>query len=246
MIGRWQTLFVLFATILPMVGCKTWNPTATSGSQEAPLAVSVAKNEVSPKVKACLVTAQTLHQEGHYRESALLLERARAEAPNAHDYSRQLAVLYDELGISDKAEHEFILALAKTPNDADLHNDFGFFYLQRSDHVRAEQQFRKALQIAPEHQRAKSNLARSLFKQNRLEEAYATYEQAVGAANAHHNMGVLFSQAGRDHEARMAFQEAIAADPKLDMSREFLASLDNLPEIANRQRTRSSGGNQLR
>jgi len=246
MIGRWQALFILFATILPMVGCKTWNPTAPSGSKEAPLAASVAKTEVSPKVKACLVTAQTLHQEGHYREAALLLERARAEAPNAHDYSRELAVLYDELGITDKAEHEFTLALAKAPNDADLHNDFGFFYLQRSDHVRAEQQFRKALQIAPQHQRAQTNLARSLFKQNRLEEAYATYEQAVGAANAHHNMGVLFSQAGQDHQARMAFQEAIAADPKLDMSREFLASLDNLPEIANQQRSRLSGGNQLR
>ncbi|WP_158261288.1 MULTISPECIES: tetratricopeptide repeat protein [Pirellulaceae] len=244
MIWRWQTLFFLVTVTLPMAGCKTWNPTKLTDSHETPLVASATKTPVSPKVKACLVTAQTLHQEGHYREAALLLERARAEAPNAHDYSRQLAVLYDELGVSDKAENEFAIALDKTPNDANLHNDFGFFFLERGDNTRAEQQFRKALEIAPQHQLAQSNLARTLFKQNRLEEAYATYENALGTANAHHNMGVLFSQAGRDHEARMAFQEAIKADPKLDVSREFLASLDNLPEIANRQR--SNGTTQLR
>jgi len=236
MIWRWQTLFILATVLLPMAGCKTWNPTASTDSLETPIAAPTSKVSVSPKVKACLVTAQTLHQEGHYREAALLLERARAEAPDAHDYSPQLAVLYDDLGVSDKAEHEFTLALTKTPNDPDLHNDFGYFYLQRGDNIRAEQQFRKALKIAPKHQKAQTNLARALFKQNRLEEAYATYEQAVGPAVAHHNMGVLFSQESRDHEARMAFQEAIEVNPKLEMSHEFLAGLDNLPAIANRQR----------
>ncbi len=232
MIRSCQVLFLVSIVFVTLVGCKTWSP--KSPSLESGNAVNLAKpaSTKNPKVKACLVTAQTLHQEGHFREAALLLERARAEDPQAHDYSRQLAILYDELGISDKAESEFTIALSKSPNDPDLHNDFGFFYLQRGKLERAEGEFRQALEISPSHPQAQTNLARALFKQNRLEEAYATYENAVGPAVAHHNMGVLFSQENRDHEARLAFQEALSVDPKQDMSRKFLNGLDHLPALA--------------
>ncbi|WP_158265405.1 tetratricopeptide repeat protein [Blastopirellula marina] len=232
-------LIILIATslLLPMPGCQSWNPLPSADDSPDKAGASSDKTSGSQAAKACIVTAQELHQEGHYVEAAKLLEKARSEQPNGYDYARHLAVLYDELGMTNEAENEFRTALANHPKDADLQNDFGYYCFRIGDDARAEQQFRKALELNPKHQHAQTNLARTLFRQNRLEEAHAAFVQAVGPAIAHQNMGVLLAQAGRDDQARMAFEDALQLDPNLDTSREFLAGLDHLPQLAAQQRS---------
>lgn len=218
----------LVLALLASCGCKTWG-SATSLMPSLPKSLVESPSDPQDKrAEACIVTAQTLHQEGHYLEAAKLLEKAQAESPQRYDYARHLAVLYDELHMPEEAEQAFHAALAKHPNDADLRNDFGYFYFRQGNNTQAEQEFRAALAIAPTHQHAQTNLARTLFRQNRLEEAHRAFAKVVGPAAAHQNMGVLLAQEGRDVEARQAFQEALKANPNLENSREFLAGLDRV------------------
>jgi Tfp pilus assembly protein PilF len=166
-------------------------------------------------LQVCLTTAEQLAVKGHAREAALLYERARGIDPTAIDYSRPLAGLYDLHGDLPKAAAEFQAALAKSPDDPDLLNDYACFFDRQGNYSAAEQHLRRALQVAPQHQRALTNLGIVLARQNRLQESFDVFTAAVGPAAAHSNLGMLLARQGRTAEAQAAFDNALAIEPNL-------------------------------
>lgn len=166
-------------------------------------------------VRACLTAAEQLAAEGHAREATLLYEKARGLDPRGTDYSRHLAGLYDQQGDMARAGTEFHAALAASPNDPDLLNDFGCFLDRQGNYAEAEQLFYKALSADPQHQRAKVNLGINLGHQGRFQEAFDAFSAVVGPAAAHSNVGMLFARQGRREEALRAFQQALDLNPDL-------------------------------
>lgn len=178
-----------------------------------------AKNgdRLPPKLtaKACRATADEMARHGHRREAIKLYERARSLDSKHADVCRMLAVLYDLERDDKHALEEFQKAVRLTPRDANLLNDLGYFYFRRKDYQRAEMQFRAALKQAPDHEHALTNLGLSLGAQGRFESAFQAFEEAVGPAAAHSNVGMLLAKSGNAREAARAFQNALDLDPEL-------------------------------
>ncbi|HUE69887.1 MAG TPA: tetratricopeptide repeat protein [Pirellulaceae bacterium] len=207
---------------------KNARPVRESTSDELPEAQTV---------HACLTAAEELAVEGHAREAALLYEKARGLDPQATDYSRRLAGLYDLQGDLARAGTEFRAALAAAPHDADLLNDYGCFLDRQGNYAEAERLLRQALSANPQHERAQVNLGITLAHQGRFQEAFDTFSAVVGPAAAHSNVGMLLARQGRREEALQAFQQALAIDPDVSQARaavEYLTAnlVASQPELA--------------
>ena len=206
---------------LPWTSAKTKSQNVIAGEKGA--------EELPPKeaAAACITTAESMTQQGHFREAAALYEKARTLAPSSIDFSRRLAALYDLEGEPSKAKVEFEKALKKSPNDADLANDYGCFQMKMGQTKEAIGSLERALVLNPKNERAKVNLARALASENRTHEAFELFAQVSGEAAAHHNMGVILAKQGRNEEATRAFHEATRLDPSLSQPKAFLAVLES-------------------
>ena len=227
---------LLLGTLLFSVGCSSLAPGLASSklkfsSTQKPKAKqlhSLGSSHLtkSQSAEVFLTTARNMEAAGNDQEAAALYEQARGLDPDQIDYPARLSRLYDRLNLVEQAKQEYEAAVNANPNDAELLNDYGVFYLRRANAVEAESWFRKSLAIKPEDQRTMVNLAGSLALQNRLLESHEAYSRAVGAAAAYSNIGVHLARQNRIAEAREHFRRALEQDPTIEPARELLAGID--------------------
>lgn len=101
-------------------------------------------------------------------------------------------------------------------------------YLVRQQYPEAEQAARKALEVAPLHSQALYFLGMAVLNQQRWEEAFATFEQAVQQENfaaAWYYMGYIRVQQGRAHEAVELLDKAIQANARFRQAYELAATV---------------------
>jgi tetratricopeptide (TPR) repeat protein len=81
----------------------------------------------------------------------------------------------------------------------------------------AIEQFKKALEKAPEEPTVIANLADAYFKNNQNQEALDTYQKAIALrpndASLMTNLGVVYGKMGKMPESKEAFQKAATLDP---------------------------------
>jgi len=70
----------------------------------------------------------------------------------------QKAIELGKAGDLDEAISLFSEAVKLDPGYAESHNNLGYAYFLKGEYKRAEEQFKKALEVAPDHERARSNL----------------------------------------------------------------------------------------
>jgi tetratricopeptide (TPR) repeat protein len=103
------------------------------------------------------------------------------------------AVLVGEEGLALFPKAENILYLIGMAEDL------------RGNHTRAEQHFRRAIDMSPDSEQGYNNLGTSLDKQRRWEEAAAAYRKAVQInplyAIGHYNLGIALYNLKRPAEA---------------------------------------------
>jgi Tfp pilus assembly protein PilF len=190
--------------------------------------VSTSSDELPMRdtVRACIATAEQLEQQGHHREAIQLYEKARGLDPKATNYARHLAGLYDLENDPAHSLAEFQTAIAASPNDADLLNDFGCFEDRRGNYAEAESILRKAVAASSQSDRTRINLAMTLAHQKRYKESFDLFSNVVGPAAAHSNLGVILAKQGQIDQAKRAFEQALALNPELPQPRTFLTVLD--------------------
>jgi Tfp pilus assembly protein PilF len=205
----------------------SWNGSLPTGSETGPGPRSESSETLPPKqaAQACLATAKELQAHGHAPDATLLYERARQLNPQ-EPVSRFLAVLYDQQGNDNRALAEYRKALDLAPHDADLLNDFGYYFFRRRDWRQAEEQFRKAIAQSPEHERAWVNLGLALGEQERFQESYQAFSKVLGPAAAHSNVGVILAAHQRKPEAESEFKQALAIQNDLPQPHAFLAHFE--------------------
>lgn len=186
-----------------------------------------AESDLTPEesAEACVTTAHQLDSQHHAREAIALYERARGFDPSRKNLSRRLAVLYAQTNDSSKAKLEFENAIAESPSDASLRSDAGYFFFQIGDLLNAEKQLNEARKLSPGHPKGTVHLAMLRAKQNRLDESFSLFEEAVGPASAHSNLGVILAKAGQRDLAIEHLEEANHLDPLLPAPPAFLAYL---------------------
>jgi Tfp pilus assembly protein PilF len=186
------------------------------------------QSELSPEqaAEACIVTAEKLEAAGHRREAIGLYEKAREHDAEAIDYSRRLAVLYDQRGDVANAAREYHKAIADDPENPDLLNDFGYFHLTQGDLTAAETKFRSAISLEEDHQRAWTNLGIVLAYQGQYQESLAAFTRVVGPAAAHSNVGAILAKQGNTEQAKREFRQALVLNAGLEQPRAWLAQLE--------------------
>ena len=108
-------------------------------------------------------------------------------------------------------------ALARNPNNAELHNNVGTLYKASGELDRAEQSYRRAIALSPRLAAAWSNLGALLNARGRTKEATAALQQAliIDPANAATkvNLAIQYQAAGMHGDARLLLEEAVRANP---------------------------------
>ncbi len=91
------------------------------------------------------------------------------------------------------------------------------YYLKKVE--KAEQHYKKAIEVDPNYAAVHSNYANLLSEQKKNDEAEQHYKQAIEVdpnyAAAHSNYALLLSEQKRNDEAEKHYKQAIEADPNL-------------------------------
>jgi len=108
-------------------------------------------------------------------------------------------------------------ALAVTEDNHVAHLNLGLAFEEKGDLPRAEEQYRRVLDLRGDHPTAHHNLGDILARRGRTLEAIQHYRAALAAdadyADAHDSLGVALATEGRADEAATHFAAAIRLDP---------------------------------
>jgi tetratricopeptide (TPR) repeat protein len=95
--------------------------------------------------------------------------------------------------------------------------DLGRALAEKSDYPGSIEQFKKALEKAPDEPTVLANLADVYYKNNQYQEAVDTYLKAISLkptdAALLTNLGVVYGKMGKTVESKEAFQKAASLDP---------------------------------
>ncbi len=160
---------------------------------------------------------------------------------NYADARRKLGEVLMDQGRFEEALPHFdkLLQIRVERRYADVHNNLGVAHEQKGDADRAEACYRQALEINPDFERARYNLANVLDSTGRPLEAQAEY-RSVLARNPQEgrtlqNLAVSLAGSGRLQEAARILEELLKAEPHNMLAWQNLASVYRdlgLPERA--------------
>lgn len=131
----------------------------------------------------------------------------------------ELASGYYARGQLETALDEVKLALAAKPDLPDAYNLRGLIYQSLGDDRLAEENFRRALQLAPGDPNTLHNYGWYLCQRNRLAEAQAQFQQAIatpryaGVARSLMTQGICYSRAGSWADAERSLMRAYELEP---------------------------------
>lgn len=137
-------------------------------------------------------------------------------------------------GNHDAAIAKFQEALTLQPNCFECLYNIGAAQLQKKDEKQAEEAWKKALELKPDHPESLNALATLYNNQKRFDEAAAISAKAAasapaGNADAVYNQGIILWNAGKIAEAKVKFEETVKADPTHADAR-FQLGMANLNE----------------
>ena len=117
-------------------------------------------------------------------------------------------------------------AIAADPRFSWPYHNVGRLYLEQEDPARAAEWLRKALEVNPDHWRARINLGVAAYRLKRYEEALAAYRRALEIephdGPTHANVGWTLLRLGQRSEGLRALQVAVRLDSSLAHERAYL------------------------
>jgi tetratricopeptide (TPR) repeat protein len=107
---------------------------------------------------------------------------------------------------------------------ARAHSALGDIYTERHDAAKAEQEYRRAIELDATLQRATTNLVSLLIERNAFEEASARLntlvEAGVASASVYSLQGYVYEQSGQSDQALTAYDKALALDTRDRIARQ--------------------------
>lgn len=152
-----------------------------------------------------------------YQEALDCFNRCLKIDPNYYKASFQKAVVFQVTGYPDHAIKRYEQLLRYHPEMAEAHINLGSLYRDR-DKLRAESEFRKAIDVYYYSLPAHYNLANLLLDMGRYEDAMKEYKACLKfnrkTAFIRNNMGVIYQKKRYYEEAAEQFTMALKLSPQ--------------------------------
>lgn len=149
-----------------------------SGSGTVPeVQAAIDKARQNPNdFEAQMKAAELYYQIQRFEGAVEFMQRAHELQPDNYEVLVNLANVSFDAGRYEDAERSYIQALAKKPQDGDVRTDLGLTFIFRSvpDYDRAIQEFKRVLEINPNHIQALQNLTVAYTKKSDTANANAT------------------------------------------------------------------------
>jgi Flp pilus assembly protein TadD len=207
-----------------VLACQASRPPPTPG------ALPTAQGDVTPRLNAATYVAHghLLEEQGQWQAAVAAYRQALQLAPELVTARNRLGVTLNKLGRHHEASTELRAAVQRSPGTAFLHNNLGFSLYLEGHYAEAERALARAVELQPTFRRAHMNHGLVLAKLNRFDEALAAFCLAGPPADAHYNVAILQTEAGRYIEAVQSLQRALELNPQLEEARVQLREVARL------------------
>ena len=178
----------------------------------------VEKKVISPP-QTKLENLLKLFQEQKFDDAEKLALSISQAFPD-HPYSWQILI---EVYKSDRKSLKLLDAIEKlikiTPENPQLHNNYGLV-MQGFDRFKdAEESFKKSIELKPNFDLPYNNLAILMKNKGRLNEAEINLRKAIKInpefIDAYNNLGLVMSEFHKPKEAELSFKNAISLNPQI-------------------------------
>lgn len=229
----WQVRWTAMGLVMVLAsGCGSPNNGSTANaprqaglkmptnSGQAPDPIS---REILPETH---VAAGRLHEsEGRLGQAAAQYRLAIAANPKNIEAYNRLGIVLDQLGKFREADEMLSRAVQLAPRDAYLRNNLAFSYIMQGRWADAQAELAKAIEMRPNFVRARVNMGTVLAQQGRFEDAFKNFYQVLRPEDAYYNIGLMYQSKQRTVEAAQAFQQALAANPRMTAAKKRLELL---------------------
>lgn len=188
--------------------------------------------------RALLADADRLRRSGDKNGAYALLEQAGALHPADRALLKERGLLAVDLGHIAQGKDLLARAIGAGAPDWRLHSALGAALAASGEQQAAQEQFAKALELAPDHPAVLNNLALSYALDGKREEAERLLRHAsdhgssaTARAQAKQNLVLILGLSGRIDEARRVSEATLPA-PQAKANMAYLRSLADGAKIA--------------
>lgn len=188
------------------------------------------KETETPRVNATTLFAHAslLERQGDFQRASEQYRAALKAMPNFVAARNRLGITLNKLGKHAEASKEFRQVLARDGSLSFVQNNLGFSLYLEGKYEEAEVVLRRAIELNPGFARAHMNRGVVLAKLGRFDEALVEFKQAGGEADAHYNIAMIQTEAGRYADAALSLDAALRLNPKLEAARQQLREVSRL------------------
>jgi PhoH-like ATPase len=191
-------------------------------------------------VDAILGLANFYFQTERYEQAIEMYERAKKLRPNDTNISLKIAESYFRLGTPEIALKELKEILRNDPNNLPALVTIGNYYFDRKQYSKAITYYQKALDIQPQNNNVRTDMAIALFNLGRVDDALNQLEIAIKNdpkhALAHFNRAIILWQGkGNLKEAKKEFENYLKLEPQGKLSQEAKAALQKINELLQKE-----------
>ena len=170
------------------------------------------------KAEIHVAMANAAEERGDVEAALKGYQRARELGIESPETLHRMALLHDRRGESADSAQLYEAALAKEPNNCEVHCDYGYSLYLRQNWAESEAHLREAIRLKPDFNRAHNNLAMLLARTGQTDLAMAEFARAgVRQAEAHANIGLAMILEGNGPEATRHMTLAASLDPSNQM-----------------------------
>ncbi|MEW6108588.1 MAG: tetratricopeptide repeat protein [Nitrospirota bacterium] len=157
-----------------------------------------------------------------WRDGVAIWEDTIKKSPNKARPHANLANLYHEMGLYNKAEDEYLKAIGISPSFAGLYNNLGNVYKAQGRYDEAIKEYRTSIRIDPRFAEGYYNLGATLYEIGDMEEAHIYLEKTLEISpeffDAYVTIGNIFDDIGMKEKALRAYAKALEVNPYSHMA----------------------------
>ncbi len=211
-------------------------------SRGIPLTAS-AKKTTAKDLEMKYSMARAHEQEGKLAEAHQMYESIYQTDPERPDVCHRLGVVKVRIGETAEGITYLMEADALSPKNSKIKSDLGYAHILQGEFDIAEEFLRESLNLNPADMKSVNNLALAVGHQGRMDESYTIYRSVMSDAEAHANIGFVYSEQGNAEMAMRHYDIALDKDPSLKSAAEALVQMNEIQTqvIASQKKANESG-----